>query len=139
MAIKKGDRVMIMVGPDEGDKAVKGEVGKVQLVDPDKNTVVVEGLNIIKKHRKPRSAKEQGGVLKRPRAISASNVLLYCEVCKTGVRHGIIEKDDKKSRFCKKCAKTGKETILEYRESAKAEKKAASRRVTKRKAAEKEE
>lgn len=129
--VKKGDIVQVMVGPKEGDKAVRGKRGKVLTVNPDDNTVVVDGLNIVKKHRKPRKANETGGIVERPRAIDASNVLLYCEECKTGVRYAVEEENGKKVRVCKKCAKAGKRTILEYKESAKAEKKTVRRSARK--------
>jgi large subunit ribosomal protein L24 len=129
--VKKGDIVQVMVGPKDGDKAVRGKRGKVLVVNPADNTVVVDGLNIVKKHRKPRRANETGGIVERPRAINASNVLLYCEECKTGVRYSVEEVDGKKVRLCKKCAKAGKRTVLEYRESTKAEKKAVRRSARK--------
>ncbi|MEG1710525.1 MAG: 50S ribosomal protein L24 [Clostridia bacterium] len=130
--VKKGDMVQIMVGKSDGDNAAKGKRGKVTLVNPDDNTVVIEGLNIVKKHTKPKKANEQGGIVSRPRAIDASNVLLYCDVCKTGVRYGVEEAEDgKKVRLCKKCAHKGVRTVLEYKDSQKAEKKAVRRTVKK--------
>lgn len=125
--VKKGDQVVVTVGRSDGDNAVKGKKGKVLLVNPSDNTVVVDGLNLVKKHRKPRSAREQGGILSRPRPIDASNVLLYCDVCKTGVRYGVKEVDGRKVRYCKKCAKNNVETVLEYKDAVKAEKKIVRR------------
>ena len=133
--VKKGDIVQVMVGQKDGDNAAKGKRGKVILVNPENNTVIVDGLNMVSRHTKPRRQGEQGGIVKRPRAINASNVLLYCDVCKTGVRYKteIVEDGDKKVkiRLCQKCAKDGRRTELKYSESQKAEKKAVRRSAKK--------
>jgi len=125
--VKKGDIVQVMVGQKDGDNAAKGKRGKVILVNPENNTVIVDGLNMVSRHTKPRRQGEQGGIVKRPRAINASNVLLYCDKCGKGVRYGIeVKADGTKARICKKC---GKE--LTYSESQKAEKKAVRRSARK--------
>ncbi len=130
--VKKGDIVQVMVGPKDGENAVKGKRGKVLLVNPEKNTVVVEGLNIVTKHQKARKANEQSAIVKRPRAVDASNVMLYCETCKTGVRYSVEEGEDgKKVRLCRKCAGKGVRTVLEYKDSQKSEKKAVRRSAKK--------
>ena len=130
--VKKGDIVQVMVGQKDGDNAAKGKRGKVILVNPENNTVIVDGLNMVSRHTKPRRQGEQGGIVKRPRAINASNVLLYCDKCKTGVRYRVeVKEDGSKVRLCQKCAKDGVRTELTYSESQKAEKKAVRRSARK--------
>ena len=74
MNIRSNDTVEIIVGGMEN----KGKRGKVMYCDPQNGKVVVEGLNIVTKHKKPRSAQEQGGKVQQPRAIDVSNVALVC-------------------------------------------------------------
>lgn len=98
--VKKGDMVQVISGKDAADK----KTGKVLSVDHDKSRVLVEGVNIIKKHMKPTQARPQGGIVEKPAAIHSSNVLLYCSKCKEGVRAGKkIQADGTKIRVCKKC------------------------------------
>ena len=78
MKIKKGDFVQVIVG----DENEKGKTGKVVAVFPSENKVIVENVNIVKRHTKPRSAQQSGGIIEKPRAIDASNVMLYCPNCK---------------------------------------------------------
>lgn len=96
--VKKGDMVQVITGKDTGKK------GKILDVDTDKGRVVVEGANMIKKHRKPTQTSPQGGILEKEGTIASSNVLLYCNKCKAPVRHGKqIKSDGTKVRVCKKC------------------------------------
>lgn len=97
MHIKKGDKVMVMAGKD------KGKTGTVIKAMPGKNRVVIEGINTVVKHQKPTQKMQQGGRLEMEGSISASNVLVYCEKDKTGVRTGFAIDGDRKSRVCKKC------------------------------------
>ena len=101
MNVRSGDTVEIIVG----DKVTtRGKRGKVVVADPKSNRVIVEGLNLVTKHRKPRSAQEQGGKVERPRAIDVSNVALVCPKCNktTRVAH-VLGENGKYLRACKKC------------------------------------
>jgi len=97
MEIKLNDIVLIIAGKD------KGKSGKVNEVFPKSNRIVVEGLNIVKKHVKPKKEGEKGQRVEVPRSINVSNVKLVCPKCKQATRigHRIINKD--KTRICKKC------------------------------------
>lgn len=98
LRIRKDDRVKVIAGKD------KGTVSKVLSVQPDKNRAVVENVNMIKRHMKARSAEQRGGIVEREASIHLSNLLLYCESCKAGVRFGTDVRDDgTKARVCKKC------------------------------------
>jgi len=101
MHIKKGDTVMVNTGSDKG---VKGEVLSAI---PAKNRVVVKGVNVRKKHMKPKKQGEAGGIIETEIAISASNVNVYCDKCKTGVR--IKYKENAKGEKIRVCAKCGNE------------------------------
>lgn len=96
MHIKTGDKVQVISGKD------KGTVGKVLVAFPKENKVIVEGVNIQVKHKKPRSAQEQGGIVKSEGKIDASNVLLFNEKLGRGVRTRIEFDGDKKVRVCTK-------------------------------------
>ena len=95
--VKTGDTVYITSGDDKGKK------GKVLEVSPKESKVIVEGLNIVTKHVKPRRMGEQGGILEREAAIDASNVMLVCPKCGKPTRVGHAKVDGKKVRVCKKC------------------------------------
>ena len=100
MNVRSGDTVEIIVGDVEN----RGKRGKVVVADPKSNRVIVENLNLVTKHRKPRSAQEQGGKVERPRAIDVSNVALVCPKCgkTTRVAHQLGD-NGKYLRACKKC------------------------------------
>ncbi len=96
--IKKDDLVITLTGKD------KGKTGKVLKVLRDKNKVVVEKINIVKRNLKPTQTNPQGGIIEKEMPIDISNVLLYCKKCEKGVRIGKKEQPDgSKSRVCKKC------------------------------------
>ena len=123
--IKKGDTVIVISGKD------KGKSGKVLSSNPAKFTVKVEGVNEITKHVKPRSAQQQGGIVKETGSINASNVMLLCPVCNKGVRFSVktetVDGKEVKIRICKKCGAT-----LEYKvEEVKAAKKAVRKKSKK--------
>ncbi len=100
MNIRSGDTVKILVGDVEN----RGKQGKVIVADPKTNRVIVENLNLVTKHKKPRSAQEQGGKVERPRAIDVSNVALVCPKCGQPTRVGHVLGDNGKYiRCCKKC------------------------------------
>jgi len=97
MHVKKGDTVQIITGRE------KGKTGKVLTIIKDKNRVVVEKMNMVKKHQRP-DAKGKGGVVEKEGSIHMSNLMLMCNKCNTGVRIGFKKLEDgKKVRICKKC------------------------------------
>ncbi len=97
MKIKSGDKVLMLVGKD------KGKIGKVMKVFPKKNKVVVEGLNLCKKHYRPRREGEKGEIVEIPRPVDVSNVALICPNCEKPTRVGYRFENGKKVRYCKKC------------------------------------
>ncbi len=106
MHVKKGDIVEVIAGTREKDykNAKDGKVtGKVLKVLPAQDRVIVEGVNMRKKHMKPTTAMQQGGIIEVEGSIHASNVLVYCPKCGKGVRTGAKMVGDKKVRACKKC------------------------------------
>lgn len=102
MNIKKGDTVQILSGKD------KGKSGKVMKVDPAKPAVLLEGLNLFKKHIRPKKQGEKGQILSLPKPLNISKVMLLCPNCKKAARIGSrFEKDGElKVRYCKKCKGT---------------------------------
>ena len=100
MHVKKGDTVMVNAGNDKG---AKGEVLKAM---PKENKVVVKGVNVRKKHPKPRKQGEAGGIIEMEVAIPASKVNVYCSKCGKGVRVKYnVKADGKKVRVCASCGK----------------------------------
>ncbi len=84
----------------------KGKTGKVMKVDGNKDQVIIEKLNIIKRHKKP-DAKGKGGIVEKEGPIDISNVMFLCNKCDQGVRVGYkILEDGGKTRVCKKCNET---------------------------------
>ena len=100
MHVRKDDMVEVIAGDD----AERGRARRVLRVLPDKNKVVVEGVNRVYKHVKPSRRNPQGGRLSKEMPLAASNVLLFCPTCRRGVRTGRrIAGDGSKERYCKKC------------------------------------
>ena len=97
MNIKKGDTVLVIAGKDKGKK------GKVLETSPKSQKVVVENVNVLTKHQKPRSAQDKGGIMKSAHPIDASNVMVVCSACGKATRVAHTEVDGKKARVCKKC------------------------------------
>jgi large subunit ribosomal protein L24 len=93
----------VMCGVDKGSPA-KRRIAKVLRVLPEKNKIVVEGINRVFKHLKPSAKNQQGGRLSKEMPIDASNVMLLCPACGHGVRVGHRYTDaGQKQRYCKKC------------------------------------
>lgn len=114
MTIKNGDTVYVITGKD------KGKTGKVSAVYSDKNKVLVENVNIVTKHQKPKSQQDKGGIVKKPAPIDASNVMVVCPVCNKATRIAHKEIDGKKARVCKKCgASLDKEFVKQTKKEAK--------------------
>ena len=97
LKIKKNDKVVVLSGKD------KGKQGKVLGTIPSEAKVVVEGINMVTCHIKPRKQGEEGGIVKREAAIYASKVQVVCPKCGKNTRVGYELRDGKKVRTCKKC------------------------------------
>jgi len=97
--VRKNDNVLVTTGKDRGKK------GRVLKVLPAKNRVVVEGVNIIKRHTKPNPQRQiKGGVVEREAPVHASNVQVVCPECGKATRIGRrILGDGRKVRICRKC------------------------------------
>ena len=96
MHVKKGDKVMVISGKD------KGKTGVILTAYPKKDRVLVEGVNIIKKHIKPNQANPQGGIVSQEAAIHVSNVMLIDPKTGEPTRVGYKVEDSKKVRVAKK-------------------------------------
>lgn len=97
MNIKKGDNVQIMSGSNRGKR------GKVLGVVHESGRILVEGVNLVKKHQKPKRQGEKGEIVTLPRSINASNAMLVCASCDKGVRAGYRFDGETKVRYCKNC------------------------------------
>jgi len=98
--VKKGDTVVVTTGKD------KSKSGKVLRMVPKKDGVIVEGLNVVKRHTRARG-NEAGGIVEKEAPIHISNVMLHCDTCKKAVRTRINVLDDgKKARVCVKCGES---------------------------------
>lgn len=98
MKIKKGDNVKILVGKD------KGKSGKVLRVFPQDDKILVEQINLAKKHVKPKKQGEKGELVSIPRPFHVSNSAIICPSCKKSTRIGYKIEGKGKSRICKKCS-----------------------------------
>lgn len=97
MKIRKGDRVKILAGKD------KGKIGPVVRVAPKDGKVIVEGINLVTKHQRPKKQGEKGVKVKISLPMDISKVMLVCPKCGTDTRVGISLSGNKKTRMCKKC------------------------------------
>jgi large subunit ribosomal protein L24 len=97
MKIKKGDKVQIISGKD------KGKNGMVLKVIPSQTKIVVEGINIVKKHSKPKKEGEKGQRVEIPVPMSVSRVILICPKCAKTTRVEYKTIEGRKFRSCKKC------------------------------------
>lgn len=103
MRIKKGDTVAVISGEDSPKKG-KFTKGKVITVFPKKNKIIVEGVNMVTKHKKARSASEPGGKINQEAPFDASKAMIVCPSCGKPARIGYqILGDGTKLRVCKKC------------------------------------
>ena len=99
--VKTGDTVVVLSGKD------KGKQGKIMAVSPKEKKVIIEGVNIVSKHVKPKRAGQEGGIVKAEAAMYASKVQIVCSRCNKATRIGHKILDDKsKIRVCKKCGET---------------------------------
>jgi large subunit ribosomal protein L24 len=98
MRIKKDDTVQVITGKDKGKK------GKVLRVIPKTESVIVDNVNVIKKHQRPTQQMREGGIIEQPSPIHVSKVQVVCPSCGKKTRVGYETLDDgKKARYCKKC------------------------------------
>ena len=98
MKIRKNDNVLVIAGKDKGKK------GKIRFVFPKKSQIIVEGINMIKKHTKAKGAVRQAGIIEREAPIHMSNVMLLCSKCSKPARVGFtFLEDEKKVRVCRNC------------------------------------
>ena len=97
--IRKNDNVLVIAGRDRGKR------GRVLQVLPEKNRIVVEGVNLIKRHTRPNPQRQvKGGIVEREASLHASNVQLVCPECGAATRIGRqILGDGRKVRICRKC------------------------------------
>lgn len=93
--VRRGDKVVVITGKDAGKQ------GTVLACSPKNNKVIVEGVNIVNRHTKPRSAQESGGIIKKEGTIDISNVMIVCPSCGKPTRIGHKIVDGKSVRVCK--------------------------------------
>ncbi|MBO4252179.1 MAG: 50S ribosomal protein L24 [Clostridia bacterium] len=120
MKVKKNDTVLVLTGKDAGKTA------KVLVALPKDNKVVVDGINVQKKHKKARSAQEVSSIVNQSGAIDASNVMVVCPACGKATRIAYKTEGDKKVRVCKKCG-----AVLDAGKEAKEVKKATKKKTKK--------
>lgn len=96
--LNKGDFVVVIQGKDRGKK------GRVIQVLPDKEKVLVEGINFVKRHSRPKAIDKQGGIIQMERPVDISNVMCFCMKCSkpTRIKNKVL-KDGSKVRYCYKC------------------------------------
>lgn len=98
MNIRKNDTVLVIVGKDRGKK------GKVRKTLPKKDEVIVEGINMIKRHSRARREARQAGIIELEAPLDASNVMLICNKCNKPTRVGFrFLADGRKARVCRSC------------------------------------
>lgn len=101
ISIKKGDQVIVISGEEKNKK------GKVISVDPKSSRVIVEGINMVTKHKKPRNQTTPGGIIHQEAPIASCKVMHICDKCKEPTRIAYAFLDDgTKVRVCKKCGET---------------------------------
>jgi len=99
--IRKNDSVMVIGGKE------RGKTGKVLRVLPEKDGLIIERVNMVKRHSKPRGAQQPGGIVEKEAAIHASNIMIMCDKCNAPVRIGHKQLGDgKKVRMCRRCGET---------------------------------
>lgn len=96
--IKRDDTVLVIAGKD------RGKQGAVRRVLPAEGRVVVQGVNMVKRHQKPQAHGTQAGIIEREAPLSVSNVMLICKSCRRPTRVGFaVRPDGVKARVCRKC------------------------------------
>ena len=98
-SVKKNDQVTVIAGKE------KGKTGKVLKVFPQKESVLIEKVNFVKRHTRPSSQHRQGGIIEKESPIHLSKVMVICAKCNAPVKTGTkLLEDGKRVRFCKKCS-----------------------------------
>ena len=98
MQIRKNDSVMVISGKE------RGKTGKVLRVNPKEDAVIIERINVVKRHTKPRGPQQGGGIVEKEASIRASNIMIMCDKCNAPVRIGQkILADGNKVRVCRRC------------------------------------
>ena len=119
--LKTNDEVLVITGKDKGKK------GKILSINNDANRITVEGVNVVSKHKKPKSAQEKGGIFEEEASIDASNVKIVCPSCQKPSRIGKKVSDNgNRIRVCKKCG----EELKKIKTTKKTTKKSASKSKT---------
>lgn len=114
LSVKKGDMVLVIAGKDKNKRA------KVLAVSPKTGRVVVEGVNVVSKCKKARTAQDKSQIVKIEAPINASNVMIICPECGKATRVAHHEVNGKKARICKKCgASLDKEFVKEVKKASK--------------------
>ena len=97
MKLKKGDEVVVLAGKDLGRR------GTISRVIPNSDKVIVDGINMVKRHTKPRGQVMQGGIIDKEMPIHVSNVAMWCKDCgPTRIGYHVAD-DGTKRRICRKC------------------------------------
>ena len=98
MQIRKNDSVMVISGKE------RGKTGKVLRVLSNKDAVIIERVNMVKRHSRPRGPQQPGGIVEKEAAIRTSNIMMMCDKCNAPVRVGRkVLTDGKKIRICRRC------------------------------------
>jgi large subunit ribosomal protein L24 len=96
--IRKNDSVMVISGKE------RGKTGKVLRVNPREDAVIIERVNVVKRHTKPRGPQQSGGIIEKEASIPASNIMIMCDKCNAPVRMGRrVLADGNKVRVCRRC------------------------------------
>ena len=99
--LRKNDNVMIIAGKE------RGTTGKILKVLSEKDRAIIERLNLVKRHTKPRGPQQPGGIVEKEASIHVSNLMLMCDRCNAPVRYGHkVLGDCKKVRICRLCGET---------------------------------
>ncbi len=98
MKLRKGDKVKIMAGKD------RGQEGTVDRIYEKQNRIVIQGINMVKRHMKKSQQMPDGGIVDVPRPLNLSNVMVVCGKCKKPTRVQFKIEKDKKIRVCAKCS-----------------------------------
>jgi large subunit ribosomal protein L24 len=98
LSIRKNDTVLVIAGRE------KGKRGKVLFVLPARERVIVERINMVKRHQRPTQKLRQGGIIEREASLHVSNLMLVCSKCDRATRIGIrVLADDRRVRVCRRC------------------------------------
>ena len=98
MQIRKNDSVMVISGKE------RGKTGKVLRVNPQEDALIIERVNVVKRHTKPRGPQQSGGIIEKEASIPASNIMIMCDKCNAPVRIGRrVLADGNKVRVCRRC------------------------------------